>query len=320
MAALLGLSSLCASPQGAGLLPLELSAPASIRPGEPLLVWVSEPAVPGGVGGRGAENALGLDRKLLLGGKILLLDEAGLAVAAAPLFALRPGLYGALLPLDFGARPGKRSLVLHDGLGLSLAPPLPLSIEERRFECEDIRLDSANTAIRSEPDPRKTAEAEALFAILDSADADALYLDAPFLSPTQGGWRSAGFGDKRRYLYANGGIDASVHAGVDIAVPVGTPVRAAGRGRVVFAAPRIVTGNTVIVEHLPGLYSIYMHLSKIQVRVGEVVERGRRIALSGNTGLATGPHLHWELRAAGAAVDPDYWLEPSNWVPAPPLE
>jgi hypothetical protein len=320
IAALLGFSPLFGSPQAKGLSPLELSAPATIRQGEPLLVWVSELALPGGADVPGAGNALGLDRKPLLGGKLLLLDEAGIVMARGSLFALRPGLYGSLLPLDFGARPGKCSLVLRDGFGLDLAPPLSLTIEERRFDCEDISLDSANTAIRSEPDPQKTAEAKALYAILDSADTDAVYLDGPFVSPSQSGWRSAGFGDKRRYLYSGGGIDTSVHAGVDIAVPVGTPVLAAGRGWVVFAALRIVTGNTVIVEHLPGLYSIYMHLSKIQVRVGEVVERGTRIALSGKTGLATGPHLHWELRAAGAAVDPDYWLEPSHWLPAPPLE
>jgi murein DD-endopeptidase MepM/ murein hydrolase activator NlpD len=320
MAALLGLSPLFASPQAPCLSPLELSAPAAIRPGEPLLVWISGPAPSDVADGPGAEGALVLDRKLVLGGRLFLLDEKGQTLVSGSLFALRPGLYGSLLPLDFGAKPGKYSLALRDGLGLGLAPPRPLTIEARSFACEDLRLDSANTAIRSEPDPQKTAEAKALYAILDSADADAVYLDGPFVGPTEGGWRSAGFGDQRRYLYSNGGVDESVHAGVDIAVPVGTPVRAAGRGRVVFASMRIVTGNTVIVEHLPGLYSIYMHLSKIEVWVGEVVERGARIALSGKTGLATGPHLHWELRAAGAPVDPDYWLEPSHWLPAPPLE
>lgn len=320
VAALLGLSPFFASPEAASLSSFRLVAPASIRPGEPLLVWVSEGAAPPASAGPGARDALGLDRGILLGGKVVLLDEAGRAVAAGALFAVKPGLYGSLLPLDFEAKPGRCRLVLRDGLGLSLSLPRPISIAERSFECEDIQLDSANTAIRSEPDPQKTAEAKSLYEILDSADADAVYLDGPFLSPTQGGWRSAGFGDKRRYLYSSGGVDTSVHAGVDIAVPVGTKVRSAGRGRVVFAGMRIVTGNTVIIEHLPGLYSIYMHLSKIQVRVGDVVERGGAIALSGKTGLATGPHLHWELRAGGEAVDPDYWLSPSHWLPAQPLE
>jgi murein DD-endopeptidase MepM/ murein hydrolase activator NlpD len=320
MLALLHSSPLFAAPQAESRSSFELSAPAIIRPGEPLLVWVSEAAGLPAAAEPAAGDALGLDRSAFFGGKVVLLDEAGLAVATRPHFSVKPGLYGSLLPLDFEAKPGEGRLVLRDGLGLSLALPRPISIVARSFECEDIKLDSANTAIRSEPDPQKTAEAKLLYDILDSAHADAVYLDGPFLSPTQSGWRSAGFGDKRRYLYSNGGVDTSVHAGVDIAVPVGTKVRAAGRGRVVFAGMRIVTGNTVIVEHLPGLYSIYMHLSKIQVRIGEVVERGAAIALSGKTGLATGPHLHWELRAGGEAVDPDYWLAPSHWLPAGPLD
>lgn len=296
--------------------PLAVEAPSRIRQGEPLLVWASEGAAPeapqGGLGG------LGLDRGLLrLRGRALLIGPDGAARASGPLFAAGPGRYGSLLPLDFGAAAGPCALALRDSLGLELSLPLPLSVEERAFASEDLRLDEENTAIRSEPDPRKTAEALALYAILDSSDPSALYLDGPFLPPTSAAPRSAGFGDKRRYLYANGGGDASVHAGVDIAVPVGTSVRAAGRGKVVFAAMRIVTGNTVIVEHLPGLYSIYMHLSKLRVKAGDLVERGALLGLSGKTGLATGPHLHWELRACGAPVDPDYWLDPGRWNPSP---
>ena len=87
-----------------------------------------------------------------------------------------------------------------------------------------------------------------------------------------------------------------------------TPVRACERGKVVLAADREVTGKTVVIEHLPGLYSLYFHLSSFAVAEGQIVERGQVIALSGSTGLATGPHLHWELRANGDAVDPGYWL------------
>ncbi len=73
-------------------------------------------------------------------------------------------------------------------------------------------------------------------------------------------------------------------------------------------ADRVVTGLTVVVEHLPGLYSLYFHLSAIQVSEGQMVERGERLGLSGSTGLSTGPHLHWELVAAGRAVDPERWV------------
>ena len=71
------------------------------------------------------------------------------------------------------------------------------------------------------------------------------------------------------------------------------------------ASERIITGFTVVIEHLPGLYSLYYHLDSLSVREGQRVSQGDRIGTVGSTGLATGPHLHWEVRSAGVAVDPD---------------
>jgi murein DD-endopeptidase MepM/ murein hydrolase activator NlpD len=96
-----------------------------------------------------------------------------------------------------------------------------------------------------------------------------------------------------------------VHAGIDYGVPTGTPVRACGAGKVALARGRIVTGNSVIIEHLPGVYSIYYHLDKIIAEESVLVNEGDIIGLSGATGLATGPHLHWELRTAAENTDPD---------------
>ena len=94
-------------------------------------------------------------------------------------------------------------------------------------------------------------------------------------------------------------------AKADIAMPEGSPVPACGPGRVVFAAYRIMTGNTVIIEHLPGLFSIYFHMSSISVKPGVLVKQGDQVGAVGMTGFATGPHLHWEVTASGIAVDPD---------------
>ena len=107
------------------------------------------------------------------------------------------------------------------------------------------------------------------------------------------------------YEYASGGTADSVHNGVDLASPTGTPVAAAAAGVVVLAAPRLVTGLTVVLEHLPGLYTLYYHLSGMEVKAGERVSAGQTIGRVGSTGLATGPHLHWEARAGSVAVDPD---------------
>jgi murein DD-endopeptidase MepM/ murein hydrolase activator NlpD len=152
-------------------------------------------------------------------------------------------------------------------------------------------------------------QTRSLSALLDTVDDSALYADdSPFAFPVAAGPRSAGFGDTRRYLYSGGGSGRSVHAGIDVAVGPGTAVTACARGKVVMAMNRDVTGKTIVIEHLPGLYSLYFHLSSIKVEEGAIVEKGARIALSGSSGLATGPHLHWEIRARGAAVDPDFWI------------
>jgi len=88
-------------------------------------------------------------------------------------------------------------------------------------------------------------------------------------------------------------------------MPTGTPVAAAGAGKVVFAGDRIVTGLTVVLEHLPGVYSLYYHLNDIAVAEGDVVEQGTTVGGVGSTGLATGPHLHWEVRVSGVPVKPE---------------
>ena len=74
------------------------------------------------------------------------------------------------------------------------------------------------------------------------------------------------------------------------------------------AETRITTGWSTVIEHLPGLYSLYYHQSKVNVKVGDIVKKGDLIGYSGATGLATGPHLHWEMRLNMEAVSPDFFL------------
>ena len=97
------------------------------------------------------------------------------------------------------------------------------------------------------------------------------------------------------------------HSGIDLAVPVGTPVKACMSGKVVFAGPKAGYGNLVIIEHKNGLKSYYGHNSKLLVKKGEFVRFGQKIALSGNSGRSTGPHLHFELRDGDLALNPLRW-------------
>ena len=92
------------------------------------------------------------------------------------------------------------------------------------------------------------------------------------------------------------------HRGIDIAVPVGTPVRAVRKGRVVFAGARSGYGSTVVVEHTNGDRTLYGHNSLVRVRTGDLVESGTIVAFSGNTGRSTGPHVHFEQLPSGRPV------------------
>ncbi|MEU9001988.1 M23 family metallopeptidase [Streptomyces sp. NPDC048551] len=106
------------------------------------------------------------------------------------------------------------------------------------------------------------------------------------------------------------------HSGQDFAVPVGTPVKAAATGTVVKAGPNgggdgPAYGNAVVIKHANNTYSQYAHLSKIQVRIGQSVSSNQQIALSGNTGNSSGPHLHFEIRTTpnyGSAINPVAFL------------
>ncbi len=99
------------------------------------------------------------------------------------------------------------------------------------------------------------------------------------------------------------------HRGCDIAVPAGSKVRAANNGTVVFARQTTVYGGTMVVDHGQGVHTLYMHLSKFLVEVGQTVSKGELIALSGNTGFSSGPHLHWMVSVHDLRVDPLQWTK-----------
>jgi len=108
------------------------------------------------------------------------------------------------------------------------------------------------------------------------------------------------FGTRRVF---NGELD-SVHKGMDFRARMGTVVRAGNSGVVVLSRPLYYEGNCVVIDHGLGLYTLSMHLSRIDVHEGEHVLKGQRIGLSGATGRVTGPHLHWAVRWQNAYLDP----------------
>jgi len=107
--------------------------------------------------------------------------------------------------------------------------------------------------------------------------------------------------------YGPRSTDGCWHGGLDIAAPKGTAVRAADSGLVTLSGPRGGYGNLVIVDHLNGFETIYAHLDTVSVVSGRTILKGDILGTVGETGLATGPHLHFEIRARGTRLDPvDY--------------
>lgn len=127
--------------------------------------------------------------------------------------------------------------------------------------------------------------------------------DPAFQLPAEG--RLAGRFGLRRFF---NGEPRSPHAGLDVAVPRGTPIKAGAHGTVLAVDDYFFNGKTVFVDHGNGLISMYCHLDRIDVGAGDAVGKGQPLGLSGKTGRATGPHLHWSVVLNGAMVDPELFI------------
>ena len=133
----------------------------------------------------------------------------------------------------------------------------------------------------------------------------------PQIRPVTLGWLSSGFGP--RPVHPVYGFTAhGHHDGYDFAVPVGSPIRASMAGKVTFTGVKAGYGRTVVLNHPGGYQTLYAHASRFAVRVGQSVEAGTVIAQSGNTGVSTGPHLHYELRHLGRPISPGLFVAPPD--------
>lgn len=132
----------------------------------------------------------------------------------------------------------------------------------------------------------------------------------PSIMPTQG-WLTSAFSSMREHPILH---IARPHEGIDVTAPMGSPIEAPAAGVVTDAGWETGYGNTVTIDHGYGIVTKFAHASKLLVRTGQRVARGQRIALVGNTGLATGPHLHYEVHVNGRPVDPLRYVLPDRVV------
>jgi murein DD-endopeptidase MepM/ murein hydrolase activator NlpD len=156
----------------------------------------------------------------------------------------------------------------------------------------------------------RISNAQTIAKVCATTDPQQLWSDRFFRMPGAG---RAGFADQRTYLYKGEAIDTQTHLGVDIASTERVGIKAANRGKVVFAEYLGIYGNTIILDHGQGISSLYSHLSSIDTTVGTLVAKDQLIARSGATGMAGGDHLHFSMLVHGIFVTPVEWWD-QHWI------
>jgi len=205
------------------------------------------------------------------------------------------------------------------GIGLSVEPgeyhadvrepgngeqALQFKVSPKAYAVQQLKVPPSQVNLSPEDEARVASETAKVRAALDAFTTPApstLRLDQPVP-----GRRSSSFGLRRMF----NGESRNPHSGMDIAAPTGTPIKTPLAGRVVDVGSYFFNGNNVLVDHGMGLVTMYCHLSKIRVEVGQELKRGDVLGEVGATGRVTGPHLHWGVSLNGAMVDPALFLAP----------
>ena len=258
------------------LVTLSVGTPAPLKPGGVALIVVSSPQDLGAVTG----------------------EIAGRPVRFWPGASARE--WNGLAGIHLDAAPGSATLKIQGttASGASATARVSLVVERYRYETRQLTVDPKmvnppeNELARIKEETQAMADA---FAILTP---ERLWRGA-FDAPVPGAPNSA-FGR----LTITNGKPAGRHQGADFRAAAGTPVHAPNAGRVVLARNLYFAGNTVIIDHGLGVFSLLAHLSRIDVQPGTVVGRGEVVGQSGATGRVTGPHLHWAVRFGEMTVDP----------------
>jgi len=208
--------------------------------------------------------------------------------------------FTGLAPVGLSVRPGPKRLRVASwaGDGSRRTMEVILRVQGRSFERSELEVSRSFTAPGPGAHQRIARDRKRLAAVWRQGSEAPLY-DERFLRPLSTEITGA-FGARRVF----NGKQKSRHRGVDLDGEVGDPVAASNRGRVVLADELFYSGGTVILDHGMRLYTMYFHLSRIDVKPGETVEAGETLGAVGATGRVTGPHLHFGAKLRGRYVDP----------------
>jgi hypothetical protein len=213
-------------------------------------------------------------------------------------FRRSPNEWQALVGIDLETKPGRHAISIVLGPLQQDRLTHPLTIAPKTFRTRTLTVDPAFVNPPADTMARITADAERLRRVWDSS-AEAPFWSGPFVRPVLEPANSV-FGSRSVY----NGEARSPHSGADFSSAAGTPVKSPNAGLVALAADLYFTGNTVVIDHGAGLFSLFAHLRSMSVRESEMVATGAIVGEVGATGRVTGPHLHWTVRANDARVDP----------------
>ncbi len=204
-----------------------------------------------------------------------------------------------LVAADLEAKPGPYDVVLSgaDATGRAVAGNTMVNVVRKQFETRRLKVGNEFVNPPAAEAERIAAEAKRLANLFTQTTPRAWR--GPFHVPVPGD-ASSSFG---RLTVLNG-QPRGRHQGADFRAGTGTPVVAPNAGRIVLADALYFSGNTIVIDHGLGMFSLLAHLSRIDVAAGRDVARGEVLGASGATGRVTGPHLHWALRLSEFSVDP----------------
>jgi hypothetical protein len=204
-----------------------------------------------------------------------------------------------LIAIPFRTAPGPAKLMLSwTNAAGDHSRTIPFRIVAGKYKTDELKVDSSRVNPNKKNIERAQKEARKIRRVYAEGSIDRLW-DGEFQLPMTSDITSP-FGNKRVF---NAQLK-SFHNGVDFRARSATPVYAANSGVVKMAENLFYSGNAVVIDHGTGIFTIYAHLSRIDVTAGQHVEKGQRLGLTGATGRVSGPHLHWGVKVKGVAVNP----------------
>ncbi|MBV9157116.1 MAG: M23 family metallopeptidase [Acidobacteriaceae bacterium] len=234
----------------------------------------------------------------------------------------------SLFPFPWDVSPDTVPLAFaRNGAGTEVTTTFWVKVFPKKFRRSDIQLnDRELQKVVGELDPQgpgslidrfvklnremRRANAQQIYDLRTNTEKRILW-SGPFI-PVKGA-RESYFADQRSYYYNGKKVDEQVHLGYDLAQTTNMQVKAANSGKVIYADRLGIYGNCIIIDHGYSLQSLYGHLSRIGVKVGDMIQKEQQIGISGSTGMAFGDHVHFSMLIAGDQVDPKEWWD-EHWI------